>query len=46
MSEMEKMAVPVEIKPTVRYLAELIGTMVLVLTGCGSAVLASYYVGT
>jgi aquaporin Z len=28
-----------------RYLAELIGTMVLVLMGCGSAVIASYYIG-
>jgi hypothetical protein len=37
MSETEKMAVPTQIKPATRYLAELIGTMVLVLMGCGSA---------
>ncbi len=32
-------------KPITRYLAELIGTMVLVLMGCGSAVIAGYNVG-
>ncbi|MCL5876674.1 MAG: aquaporin Z [Candidatus Bathyarchaeota archaeon] len=32
-------------KPIKRYLAELIGTMVLVLMGCGSAVIAGYNVG-
>lgn len=46
MSEVEKSAsVPIEITPMKRYLAELIGTMVLVLMGCGSAVIASYYIG-
>ena len=34
-----------KITPMKRYIAELIGTMVLVLIGCGSAVIASYYVG-
>ena len=29
-----------EIKPLKKYVAELIGTMVLVLMGCGSAVIA------
>jgi aquaporin Z len=38
-------SVPTQIKPLTRYLAELIGTMVLVLMGCGSAVIASYYIG-
>ena len=37
-------AVP-EISPMKRYVAELIGTMVLVLMGCGSAVIAGYYIG-
>jgi aquaporin Z len=32
-------------KPITRYLSELIGTMVLVLMGCGSAVIAGYNVG-
>ena len=36
---------PTEIKPTKRYLAELIGTMVLVLMGCGSAVIAGQNIG-
>jgi len=46
MSEVEKAAsVPIEITPMKRYLAELIGTMVLVLMGCGSAVIAGYYNG-
>jgi predicted membrane channel-forming protein YqfA (hemolysin III family) len=45
MSETEKMAVPTQIKSTTRYLAELIGTMVLVLMGCGSAVIAGQYIG-
>jgi len=39
------MAVPTQIKPVTRYLAELIGTMVLVLMGCGSAVIAVQYIG-
>jgi aquaporin Z len=37
-------AVP-QIAPMKKYIAELIGTMVLVLMGCGSAVIASYYIG-
>jgi len=46
MDRVEKPAsVPTEIKPLTRYIAELIGTMVLVLMGCGSAVIASYYIG-
>ncbi|MGD6851688.1 MAG: aquaporin Z [Candidatus Bathyarchaeia archaeon] len=46
MTEVEKPAsVPEFIKPTTRYLAELIGTMVLVLIGCGSAVIAGGYTG-
>lgn len=38
-------SVPIQIKPITRYAAELIGTMVLVLLGCGSAVIAGYNVG-
>ncbi len=34
-----------QINPIKKYIAELIGTMVLVLMGCGSAVIASYYIG-
>jgi aquaporin Z len=34
-----------EIKPLKKYAAELIGTMVLVLMGCGSAVLAGSFIG-
>jgi aquaporin Z len=46
MSEVQKPAsVPTEIKPLTKYLAELIGTMVLVLVGCGSAVIAGGYLG-
>ena len=37
-------AVP-QIASTKKYLAELIGTMVLVLLGCGSAVIAGYNIG-
>jgi aquaporin Z len=37
-------AVP-QIMPIKKYTAELIGTMVLVLLGCGSAVIAGQYVG-
>jgi aquaporin Z len=37
-------AVP-EISPMKKYVAELIGTMILVLMGCGSAVIAGYYIG-
>jgi aquaporin Z len=32
------------ISPMKKYVAELIGTMVLVLMGCGSAVIAGYYI--
>jgi aquaporin Z len=45
MSQLEKTSMPYEITPMKRYVAELIGTMVLVLMGCGSAVVASYYIG-
>jgi aquaporin Z len=34
-----------QINPTKKYIAELIGTMVLVLIGCGGAVIAGKYVG-
>ncbi len=44
MSYEEKISVPCEVKPTKRYLAELIGTMILVLMGCGSAVIAGAYI--
>ena len=37
-------AVP-QIDPVKKYVAELIGTMVLVLVGCGSAVVAGQYIG-
>jgi aquaporin Z len=40
MTESEKNIFPTQIAPTKRYVAELIGTMVLVLMGCGSAVIA------
>jgi aquaporin Z len=46
-TEVEKPAsVPEFIKPTKRYLAELLGTMVLVLIGCGSAVTVGGFLGT
>jgi aquaporin Z len=46
MTEVERpISVPESIKPTTRYLAELIGTMVLVLIGCGSAVIAGGLLG-
>jgi aquaporin Z len=38
-------AVPQQFSPIKRYSAELIGTMVLVLVGCGSAVLSGNYIG-
>lgn len=38
-------AITPEINATKKYVAELIGTMVLVLMGCGSAVIAGYYIG-
>jgi aquaporin Z len=40
MSGTEKIALPNQISPLKKYVAELIGTMVLVLMGCGSAVIA------
>ncbi len=43
--ETKTASVPCEVKPTKRYLAELIGTMILVLMGCGSAVIAGSYIG-
>ena len=46
MGEVEKpVSVATEIGPMKRYLAELVGTMVLVLMGCGSVVIADAYVG-
>jgi aquaporin Z len=41
----EKISVPSQITPMKKYIAELIGTMVLVLMGCGSAVIAGSYIG-
>ena len=38
-------AVPETIAPIKKYIAELIGTMVLVLMGCGSAVIAGQILG-
>ncbi len=45
MAETEKITLSTPISPTKKYLAELIGTMVLVLMGCGSAVIAGAYIG-
>jgi aquaporin Z len=45
MTESEKNILPTQIAPTKRYVAEMIGTMVLVLMGCGSAVIAGYAIG-
>jgi aquaporin Z len=46
MTEVEKtVTLPTSISPTKKYIAELIGTMVLVLMGCGSAVIAGYAIG-
>ena len=46
MTEVEKtVTLPTPISPTKKYIAELIGTMVLVLMGCGSAVIAGYAIG-
>jgi aquaporin Z len=45
MTESEKMTLPAPISPMKKYVAELIGTMVLVLMGCGSAVIAGSYLG-
>jgi aquaporin Z len=46
MYEVERPAsIPMEINPYKRYAAELIGTMVLVLIGCGTAVTAGSFIG-
>ncbi len=45
MTESERITLPTSITPTKKYLAELIGTMVLVLMGCGSAVIAGANLG-
>jgi aquaporin Z len=45
MTELEKNTLPTPISPTKKYVAELIGTMVLVLMGCGSAVIAGSAIG-
>src|SRR5665647_2317236 len=45
MTESEKITLPTSITPIKKYLAELIGTMVLVLMGCGSAVIAGANLG-
>src|SRR5665647_622057 len=45
MTESEKITLPTPIAPTKKYVAELIGTMVLVLMGCGSAVIAGSAIG-
>src|SRR5450759_5645538 len=45
MTESEKITLPTPIAPTKKYVAELIGTMVLVLMGCGSAVIAGAFLG-
>jgi aquaporin Z len=45
MSFEEKISIPSQITPMKKYIAELIGTMVLVLMGCGSAVVAGSYIG-
>jgi len=45
MTETEKNALSTPISPSKKYVAELIGTMVLVLMGCGSAVIAGSAIG-
>ena len=45
MTELEKITLPTPIAPIKKYVAELIGTMVLVLMGCGSAVIAGSAIG-
>jgi aquaporin Z len=45
MGESEKIVLPTPYAPMKKYVAELIGTMVLVLMGCGSAVIAGQYIG-
>jgi aquaporin Z len=42
MSDIQKTEVVTQVTPMKKYVAELIGTMVLVLMGCGSAVIAGY----
>lgn len=41
----EIIVTPTQITPAKKYFAELIGTILLVLLGCGSAVIAGIYVG-
>jgi aquaporin Z len=45
MTESEKITFQTPITPAKKYIAELIGTMVLVLMGCGSAVIAGTFLG-
>jgi aquaporin Z len=45
MTDSEKITLPTPITPSKKYIAELIGTMVLVLMGCGSAVIAGANLG-
>jgi aquaporin Z len=45
MNESEKITLPTPVTPAKKYFAELIGTMVLVLMGCGSAVIAGNVIG-
>jgi aquaporin Z len=45
MTESEKITSQTSISPIKKYIAELIGTMVLVLMGCGSAVIAGNFLG-
>jgi aquaporin Z len=45
MAVSEKITLPTPIAPIKKYIAELIGTMVLVLMGCGSAVIAGNAIG-
>ncbi len=46
MIESEKITVPTPITPAKKYVAELIGTIVvMVLMGCGSAVIAGTFLG-
>ena len=45
MGESEKIVLPTPNAPMKKYVSELIGTMVLVLMGCGSAVIAGQYIG-
>jgi len=45
MTETERISLTTPISPTKKYVAEMIGTMVLVLMGCGSAIIAGYAIG-